>query len=188
MKKYKTGSGITEQAWQLAETETEMREMLAVLAAVEYSGDFARAAKVAEEVARSVANEASEELVFSDSPQAFANSILQAVRVSKKAIEEGNSDLAAAMGFYAGVTWERAKMKWAWEEDALRGEKVAGGAKNSAHRTNLNHAQRRAQRMTRMAELTAQGLNLSCAAAQCEVEGLGKTGAIRQQWYRHRKL
>lgn len=87
--------------------------------------------------------------------------------------------------FNAGRHYEVARYKWI-ESSAVRGEKVAGGQRNSAHLTNARHEEPREKRFKRMRELMPT-VGVKSAAAQCEVEGLGTMGAIKRQWYRHQK-
>ncbi|MEH6647551.1 hypothetical protein, partial [Sulfitobacter sp.] len=119
------GTGITKSHWNLAETDEEIRASMQALASETYSGDFARAVRVAENFSKTIIESSKNLLVFEDSPQAFAHKILQGIRVAHHSIAKGDADLAAMMAFHAGVAWERARMKWAWEQDALRGEKFS---------------------------------------------------------------
>lgn len=123
MKKKSTGMGITKREWNLAETDEEIRASMQALASETNSGDFSRAVRVAKNVSKTIIASAKNSLVFADSPEAFAHSILQGIRVARRSIANGDADQAAMMAFHAGVAWERARMKWAWEKDALRGEK-----------------------------------------------------------------
>lgn len=43
-------------------------------------------------------------------------------------------------------------MKWAWEDDALRGEKIIEGSRNAARQTNVGHGEKCARRFARMDE------------------------------------
>lgn len=72
------------------------------------------------------------------------------------------------------------------DPDRLRGMKVAGGARNSAHQTNRKHVPLRNQRLSRMAELVPR-LGVDNAARRCEKEGLGGWQGIKQQWNRRKK-
>ena len=73
------------------------------------------------------------------------------------------------------------------EFDALRGEKVAGGARNSAHQSNARHEEMRAKRLARMEELISDGKTVKAAACICEMEGLGSWQTVRQTWYRYQE-
>jgi hypothetical protein len=123
MKIRSTGTGITKRKWRVPETDEEQRSLLQELAEDKYSGDFARVAEIAEREATRILESKENPLIWADSPEAFAQSILQGIRVAKKAINEGDADLAAMMAFHAGLTWERARMKWSWEDDVLRSKK-----------------------------------------------------------------
>lgn len=72
------------------------------------------------------------------------------------------------------------------ERLALRGQKVAGGSRNAAHKTNEKHRSTREARFARMATLI-ESIGVDSAAAQCESEGLGGRDAIKRQWNRHKK-
>jgi hypothetical protein len=92
------------------------------------------------------------------------------------------------MIFIAGNLWGEIEAQNKWEKDAIRGGKVIGGARNSAQEVNNRHAALRDHRFTRIRNLMSQnGLNLSCAAAQCEVDGLGPAQSILRQWHRQKK-
>lgn len=91
----------------------------------------------------------------------------------------------AVKAFIAGQHF-RAALGKEHESDAVRGEKVAGGARNSAHATNARHAASREQRFARMRELVPE-MGVDAAACQCEVEGLGSWQGIKKQWNRHEK-
>lgn len=71
-------------------------------------------------------------------------------------------------------------------DSAERGERVAGGARNSAQATNARHEPLRERRFARIEALMAEGLGIESAAAACEAEGLGTAAAIKRQWHRHR--
>ena len=86
--------------------------------------------------------------------------------------------------FLAGRHAQAAFMK-AIEVDALRGEKVAGGSRNSAQNTNRRHEDLRKRRFARMEQLVRQ-LGVDRAAAQCSSEGLGSWEAIKKQWNRRK--
>jgi hypothetical protein len=118
-----------------------------------------------------------------DDPEAFAQTIANYIAYAKNEIQVGDADRAARFAFIAGMEWARATMKWAWEPDALRGEKVAGGRHNSAAQTNERHVPQRELRFSRMREL-APSIGADKAAAQCETEGLGTRAAIKRQWNR----
>lgn len=119
-----------------------------------------------------------------DSPRDFAQKILRSLELADHAILEGQAELAARLALDAGQLWATAVMKWSWEADALRGEKVVGGARNSARKNSEKlHAPIRLVRMGRMEELVPQ-FGPTRAAAMCETEGLGPMGAIQRQWTR----
>jgi hypothetical protein len=97
-------------------------------------------------------------------------------------------ETAYKMIFIAGNLWGEIEAQNKWEKDAIRGGKVIGGARNSAQEVNNRHAALRDHRFTRIRNLMSQnGLNLSCAAAQCEVDGLGPAQSILRQWHRQKK-
>lgn len=85
---------------------------------------------------------------------------------------------AFSAGRHMQATWGKQ-----FESDAVRGEKVAGGSRNSAHHTNGLHEDLRKKRFDRMAELVGQ-LGVDEAARQCSTERLGSWGAIKRQWNR----
>lgn len=181
-----TGDGITKVQWDLPENDDELRSALKALADAKFEGNFARASEIAARVASRILDESNGVLTAGDSPEFFARSILQGIRVAHSAIADGNADLAAMMAFHAGVAWERARMKWLWEEDAERGQKVAGGSSNSAHETNKRHVVLRKKRFERLAELIPS-MGVDNAARQCEGEGLGGWQGIVRQYNRFNK-
>jgi hypothetical protein len=87
--------------------------------------------------------------------------------------------------FLAGMFATQAEYK-SVEVDAVRGEKVAGGAKNSAHSTNGKHKSLRDKRLSRIYELHPPK-TLAEAFRICAWENLGSEGAIKQTWVRHGK-
>lgn len=118
-----------------------------------------------------------------DSQADFAERILWHHKIAKAEIAKGNADIAARMAVRVGYLCCQASMKWKWEDDALRGGKVAGGEKNAAHKTNSRHVALREARFARMTVLVPK-IGVDKAAAQCEVEGFGKLAAIKKQWNR----
>lgn len=120
-----------------------------------------------------------------DSPQDFARTILACLDAADNEIRKGNSDLAALEAYRAGVQYERARMKFLWEADALRGMKVAGGSKNAAHKTNKRHEILREKRFAVFRELIPK-IGVSNAAYVCEARGLGKAGTCQRQWDRRK--
>lgn len=121
-----------------------------------------------------------------DSQAWFSQQILIFHSVVKKAIEAGDADEAARFAYEMGYLHSQAHMKGRWEPDALRGEKVAGGERNAAHSTNVQHEDLRAKRFARMGELVPT-LGVDKAAIQCELDGLGGHAAIKRQWNRFRR-
>jgi hypothetical protein len=89
------------------------------------------------------------------------------------------------MFFISGMMWGEIESKFLWQNDTVRGQKVASGSKNAAHSTNSRHFDIRNKRMSRMAELL-ETMTVTCASSQCECDGLGKAGAVRKTWYRYR--
>lgn len=131
-----------------------------------------------------LANAKGEEIEHS--PEEFARLVARYIEIAKARIRDGNADLAARHAWDAGVTWAQARMKWAWEDDALRGEKVAGGMRNRAHATNARHKTLREKRFVIMGRLVPK-VGVDKAAAHCEAEGLGPWTAVKKQWNRQRK-
>lgn len=120
------------------------------------------------------------------SPKAYAQKILRWLTVAEKYERQGNIDQAMRYAFLVGLEWQEAAMKFRWQDDAQRGEKVAGGARNAAHATNAQHREPRERRFARMAELIPHH-GVYGAARICEDEGFGKARTIHRQWYRHHK-
>lgn len=124
-----------------------------------------------------------------DTPESLAFEILSGIRTVKEDIDCRDPDIAdriARIAFLAGVRWAQADLKWREEKHAIRGTKVAGGERNSAHKTNAKHEPLRNRRFSRMAELVPE-MGVDKAAAQCETEGLGHRDAIKKQWNRFKK-
>jgi hypothetical protein len=109
---------------------------------------------------------------------AFAGEVIEA-------IGEGDIDGAMDMLFICGFIWGEIESKYRWQSDAGRGQKVIGGARNSAQATNDRHVPLRRRRMERMVELV-QDMNVTNAAYQCEVEGLGAAENVRKTWTRYK--
>lgn len=150
-------------------------------------GYFGTVARQAEQTCELITAKAGAGLpTMEDSPEAFARLIGKLIRATKNEIARSDADRAARFAFRAGTEWARAAMKWAWEDDAFRGEKVAGGERNAAHQTNARHAPPREKRFARMRELVPR-MGPDKAAACCEVEGLGTRVAIKRQWNRWQK-
>jgi hypothetical protein len=70
------------------------------------------------------------------------------------------------------------------ESLAVKGKENTLHLKDAAAKTNANHSPLRARRFTLIEELLADGSNLESACFVCEIEGLGKAGAIKRQWNR----
>ena len=109
---------------------------------------------------------------------AFAGEVIEAVG-------EGDIDGAMQMLFACGFIWGEIESKYRWQSDAGRGQKVIGGARNSAQATNKRHILLRCKRMERMAHLV-QDMSALCAAYQCETEGLGGAENVRRTWNRYK--
>lgn len=127
--------------------------------------------------------DAADEFPLEDSAEWFARRIVGDINLAKRELEAGNADLAARFAFDAGMQWAKACMKWAWEADAMRGEKNARDTRHGADETSKLHAATRERRLARMHELV-QRFSVTSAARQCETEGLGSQEAIRKQWGR----
>lgn len=111
----------------------------------------------------------------------FARRILDRIELADRVIKGGAAGLAAQFAFEAGDLWRAAVMKWQWEPDALRGQKVLYGARESARdRKEENEPLRRA-RLERMTALINTGMTTTEAARECEAEGLGDWRAIIRQ-------
>lgn len=119
-----------------------------------------------------------------DSQEAFAHHVAVSIRRAKKQIEIANADLAARLAFDAGVQWARATMKWAWEDDALRGEKVKKAASEGAGKTNAPKILKGNIQMARMAELLGEDMPIFNAAAKVAEEFGVSTESIRQKYYK----
>lgn len=188
-RKVRVGAGMTAREVVAYDTRTEVKEISEKLhrkrSAIEQRGLFGVASEEAESVCRSILAEFQGEPA-PDSPQDLARPILKFIEAAREAIDRDEADRAARLAFVAGLEWARAVMKWGWEPDALRGEKVAGGERNSAHQTNARHEALRNKRFARMEKLASQ-IGVDKAAEQCEVEGLGSRAAIKKQWNRHKK-
>ena len=122
--------------------------------------------------------------LVTDSEEAFAIAITNWIRVASDAIAENNAEDAARLAFQAGVQWGLAQMKWQWESDALRGEKVAKGLREAARQTNAAWVVQRERRFARMKQLVLNR-RAENAARDCEAEGLGNWQGILRQWNRH---
>jgi hypothetical protein len=118
--------------------------------------------------------------------ESYAKLVIRYFDISQKAIAEGDAASAARFAFNAGRIFELMRLKFGFERDAERGQKVVQGARQSTILNNAIHKEPREQRMKRMAELLVT-MSITNAAYQCEFEGLGRAGAIRVQWYRHKK-
>lgn len=130
-----------------------------------------------------------ERIMESESPEdmkEYARKILILLIHARGAIEEGNAVSAARYAFRAGQESETMRLKFGFEVDAVRGQKVAGGARNSAHATNARHAELRKRRFERMEHHIASGLGVESAAYACEDEGLGGWQGIKKQWDRYK--
>jgi hypothetical protein len=183
-RKVRIGAGMTAREYATLTEVREIAEMFDRIGGdIEQRGLFGVVSSEAESVCRSILAEASSDEKV-DNPQELARPILKFIEAARDAIERGDADRAARWAFVAGMEWGRATMKWAWEPDALRGERVAGGERNAAAETNKRHEPKRDKRLARMRELTASTMRVSKAAAQCEAEGLGPRGAIERQWNR----
>lgn len=179
------GTGITAREITVYDAKAgEAPPALAWNDAVERGGLFGAVSQEALRTCEKILENANAEAAPIDSPEDFAQVIAKHLAYAKNEIQAGDADRAARFAFIAGMEWARATMKWGWEPDALRGEKVAGGEHNAALRTNERHVPLRARRFARMRELVPQ-IGVDSAAAQCEAEGLGNRDAIKRQWNRH---
>lgn len=121
-----------------------------------------------------------------DSEADFAAGILIYHRQAVAHIAAGKADQAAAFAFSAGSLWATAKMKWAWEREALTGQKNLAGSSKAGEATSRQHGPMRERRFARMAELVQQ-MPVEKAARTCEAEGMGNWQGIKRQWDRWKK-
>jgi hypothetical protein len=191
----KFGTGITERdmtTWDPSgktpgDVEAHMEWLNEVGQSIEQFGLFGADT----EIMRRVCNKILEGWPPDSLPEAhtredYARRILHELKFTDACIEEGAAEHAATSALQVGLFWQEAAMKFRWEDDAIRGEKVAGGAKNSAHLTNARHDALREQRFLRMATLIPT-IGIDKAAVQCETEQLGHRDAIKRQWNRHKE-
>lgn len=130
------------------------------------------------------------ELPEEDSPLAFAKQIRQLIEVAKIYVEKGDADLAARMAFDAGILWERARLKWAWEDFALSGERYKRKSDEGRAKRLGDVAEHTNQVIHEMEKLILGGRNLSAAAAAKIVanRGIGTSaGANRAAWQRKKR-
>lgn len=120
-----------------------------------------------------------------DSEADFASGILIYHRQALAHITAGKADQAAAFAFAAGRLWATASMKWAWERDALTGQKNLAGSSKAGEATSRQHGPMRERRFARMAELVQQ-MPVEKAARTCEAEGMGGWQGIKRQWDRRK--
>ena len=195
MKESIRGTGITarkvrELRMDCPEDVSEAKEGFRAYAeAFEAAGnEFSFISRHARSVISAILNDAEHpERAKEDTEVWFAREIQFDFDLADKFISEGDADQAARFSFSAASAWATMVMKYSWEDDALRGEKVAGGSKNAAHQTNSRHDEMRQKRFTRIRQLLAKGLNMYSACATCEAEGLGPASGIKRQWYRFKK-
>lgn len=154
--------------------------------AVERGGLFGAVSQEALRTCEKILENTNAEAAPIDSPADFAQVIAKHIAYAKNEIQAGDADRAARFAFIAGMEWARATMKWGWEPDALRGEKVAGGERNAAHRTNARHETLRNERF-RIMRARVPVVGVDNAAAECAAELGGKPGTIKQQWNRHNR-
>lgn len=182
----KRGTGITAYTKAYEEiSPKEARGRLLALADELAKGQFRYYSREARHLTAALLKDDDGKPVNPHSKIGFARDIQGDLSIADKLTKEGKADEAAAFAFTAETKWATMIMKFSWEDDALRGEKVAGGARNSAHQTNTRHAALRERRFARIEHLLSTGLNADSAFATCEVEGLGKATAIKRQWHRH---
>ena len=91
-------------------------------------------------------------------------------------------------GYHTRTAWGKA-----FELDAVKGEKGAGGSRNRAHQTNLKFVKPRAEILARIDELRltiidGKPMKVSKAIAQCAVERSTSYESVSRIWYRYRKV
>ncbi|WP_018408408.1 hypothetical protein [Methylocystis rosea] len=133
-----------------------------------------------------ILSEAKDAVPIIDTPEDFAQRILQFIAATKEAINSGDADRAARLASIVGVEWATAKLKWGWEADALRGEKVVESAKAGGHKAAKWKRPKTERVLARMESLMPK-MTVSGAAGQCAKEGLGAAAGNRALWYRHRR-
>lgn len=188
MRTVKRGTGITQRLERICESgedivqaTDEWREDVRA-----HGGEFAAMTADIAERARVILDGTDAPHPEDDSPEYFARMVLKLISIAGGEVEEGNADAAARYAFMAGQLSERARMKHWWEPDADRGQRVAGGARNSAHEQNQRHVALREQRFSEMQRLVPK-LGITGAARHLEARGLGSWQAIKRQWERSRK-
>lgn len=121
------------------------------------------------------------------SDEAFLCRIAKYARSAKGHFIEGNLERLLRAALKLGMQFKELELRRRGLKLAERGNNVAGGAKNAARWVNRRHDKPRALRFDRMQHHLDQGLSIEKAAQACEHEGLGKQGAIKRQWNRHKK-
>lgn len=122
-----------------------------------------------------------------DDPEDFARHIAKCIAITKSRIAGGNADEAARLAFIAGAWWAKANMKWAWETDALRGEKAVKDAAAGGHAKSANQRRETERILAEMGKLIDKGASISGAARRCAGNRIGASaGANQKLWGRHR--
>lgn len=195
MKRERRGEGWEEREVSIPETSEEQRDAFKQYAEswnaslAEGGGAFGAvslpALRICEKTLEDVPRVDGRPAPRSGSPQAYALKIVKEIEGAKKRVTAGEADEAARFAWRAGFEFAYAMLKFQWERDSIRGTKVAGGAKNSAHKTNEKHKPKREARFAVMREFISS-LGVEGAAHECEARGLGKAETIVRQWNRHK--
>ncbi|MDG1369460.1 MAG: hypothetical protein P8Q48_04355 [Paracoccaceae bacterium] len=120
------------------------------------------------------------------SDEAFLCRIAKHSRWTKDYLVKGNTERLLPAALQLGSQLKELELRRRGLKLAERGNKVAGGARNSAQQTNQRHQKPRAERFARMKYYLDRGLKVTEAARACAKEGLGSKSAIMRQWYRVR--
>lgn len=112
---------------------------------------------------------------------------LTADEMGENELEHWANEAAAEIAlpaFRAGQFATYADYK-AMEKAAVTGEKVAGGARNSAHGTNIRYVQEREKRLEMMCEYLDQGKTVAEASRLVAQERGSTAAAEKKNWQRH---
>lgn len=186
------GSGITARTARVYAADAEEGQAALREAVQEWLdkaselGAFGATVEDVKEACIAVVADGDAEQEEQDSPEDFARSILDAMWHAFDRIEHGDADEAARMGFHVGRLWAEARIKWDWEDHALRGKKTIQSAQVGGEVARRQHDAEWGKRRARMSALVPK-FGVKGAAEICAKEGLGNAEAIRKQWNRRRE-
>lgn len=114
-------------------------------------------------------------------PEREAADLYRQIIEVENALDSGDVGQVFAHTVRLGVAVSRFNLRRLHLKSVTQATKMAGGRRNSAHQTNLQHAPLREVRFEIMKKLVGT-IGVDKAAVECQNAGLGNWEAVKAQW------